>query len=704
MTAREKTRVLRAGAAALAASAVAALTLYTGVVDLYEAKTLDWRFRVLARPDHADSSIVLVLLDQKSLDFYEEEEGIPWPWPRQMYQPVVDYCSAAGARAIALDIVFSEPSFYSSQDDSILADAIARAGNVALGVPLTRLERDVELPAELFLPGVPVRERLPTYQGAQTPISVLTAAAARLGSVTFSPDRDGVYRSMAHLVLCGTGIVPSLPLAALLAADSRDPCVVVDDGVLSVSGSRVPTDNRGGTGLYYWGPVSAYRQFSMASLIQSFLRVQEGLEPVVPAHALQDKYVIVGFSAPGLYDLRPVPVGGAYPGVAIHATALDNLLNGDFLRQVPAWLALAAAATASMVVAMLASIMRRLWLVGLSFLVVLALILSGAFGLFLMLWWLQLVPLVAAVLVSFLGTVLTNFAVERKEKRFLRTAFSHYLNPSMVEEIARNPSLLRLGGERREMTVHFSDVAGFTTIAEAMDPSELTEMLNVYLTEMTDIILDTGGTLDKYEGDAIIAFWGAPIQQADHALRACRAVLASRARLKVLAKQFADHDWPALKVRTGVSSGPMVVGNMGSHKHFDYTVVGDNVNLAARLEGANKLFGTDVLLSEATYRLAESQIVCREVAALRVKGKRQAVRVYQPLGLRNDVGDSVMGRLKTYETALAHFRDREWIRAGELFARLGEDPLSQWYGEQCKMLEARPPTPKWDGVVTLETK
>jgi adenylate cyclase len=696
-------RFLRALAAASGGSVVAALVLFTGVADLYEAKTLDWRFKALARPNRADSSVVLVLLDQKSLDFYEEEEGIPWPWPRQMYQPVVDYCRMAGARGVAFDVIFSEPSFYSPQDDSALGDAMARAGNVTLGVPLTRLEGGTEPPPKLFLPVAPPERTLPAYIGAQMPIAVLSSAVGVLGSVTFLPDNDGVYRSMAHLVLCGGRIVPSLPLALLLAAHPPED-VEVREGELRVRGNLVPVNDRGETSLYFWGPVTAYRQFSMASIIQSYLRVEEGLDPVVPPELLQGAYVLVGFSAPGLYDLRPVPLGGAYPGVAIHATALDNLLNGDFLRRVPAWVALLAAIAAAMAVAFIASATKRLWLVGLAFLAILALVLGASFVMFRMLWWLQLVALLAAVSVSFLGTVLANFAAERKEKRFLRTAFSHYLNPGMVEEIVRNPSLLRLGGERREMTVHFSDIAGFTTIAEGMEPSELTEMLNTYLSEMTDIILDSGGTLDKYEGDAIIAFWGAPLEQPDHPLRACRAVLACRVRLAELQGRFEERGWPALRVRVGVSSGPMVVGNMGSLSRFDYTVVGDNVNLAARLEGANKVFGTDILVSDETHRIAGDEVIWREVALLRVKGKRQAVAVYQPMALRADVDDETMELVLRHNKALAMFRSRHWGEAAELFDQLPEDPLSQWYSAQCRRFEAAPPPRDWDAVVALETK
>jgi adenylate cyclase len=677
--------------------------LFTGVADLYELKTLDWRFRALARPERADSSVVLVLLDQRSLDFYEQEEGIPWPWPRQMYQPLVDYCRMAGARGVAFDVVFSEPSFYSLQDDSTFAGAMAKAGNTALGVPLTRMEEGGELSQKLFLPVGEPERRLPSYSGAQMPIPVLSEAAATLGSVTFLPNDDGIYRSLAHLALCGGGTVPSLPLALLLAAHPPEDVEVREDA-LRVRGNTVPMDDSGETPLFFWGPVTAYRQFSMASIIQSYLRLEEGLSPIVPPDVLRGAYVLVGFSAPGLYDLRPVPLGGAYPGVAIHATALDNLLNGDFLRRVPGWVALLAAAAAGGAIAFLASAVKRLWLVGPAFIAMLALVVGASLAAFRMLWWLQLVPLVGAVSLAFLGTVLANFAAERKEKRFLRTAFSHYLNPSMVEEIVKNPSLLKLGGERREMTVHFSDIAGFTTIAEGMEPSELTEMLNTYLSEMTDIILETGGTLDKYEGDAIIAFWGAPLEQPDHALRGCRAVLACREKLAELQTRFAERGWPELRARLGLSSGPMVVGNMGSHSRFDYTVIGDNVNLAARLEGANKVFGTDILLSEDAYQAAGDAVVCREVALLRVKGKRRAVAVYQPMALRSQASDELMEMVRIHGQAIEKFRARQWADAAELFEQLPEDPLAQWYTAQCRNLAGAPPPDDWDGVVILETK
>jgi len=297
-----------------------------------------------------------------------------------------------------------------------------------------------------------------------------------------------------------------------------------------------------------------------------------------------------------------------------------------------------------------------------------------------------------------------NYNIEGKQRRFVKKVFHHYLSPHVIERVLEDPSLLKLGGEKREITSFFSDIAGFTSLSEGLSPEELVHFLNEYLSDMTDIILESGGTLDKYEGDAIISFWNAPLDFTDHAVRACRAALDSQKRLVKLKPHFQKRYGHMISARIGVNSGPAVVGNMGSQRRFDYTAIGDTINLASRLEGACKQYGISILVGETTYKQVKDVIAAREVDLIRVVGKKNPVRVYEILDELKYLSEEEHKSIDVFQRGLGFYRACKWEEAVTLFNKLKDDKLAKVYIERCGKLEKSPPPDDWDGVVDLKVK
>jgi adenylate cyclase len=314
-------------------------------------------------------------------------------------------------------------------------------------------------------------------------------------------------------------------------------------------------------------------------------------------------------------------------------------------------------------------------------------------------WW----PVAAhetASALSLVGALAMNYWAEGRQKAFIKQAFRHYLSGDVIEKILRDPDHLQLGGEKRELTIMFTDLAGFSTFSERLGPVELTALLNDYLTEMTDIIMDEGGTLDKYEGDAIIAFWNAPLEQSDHATRACRAALRCQRRLAELRETFEKRTGAALHMRVGLNTGDVVVGNMGSRKRFNYTILGDAANLASRLEGANKAFGTEIMVAESTWQQVSGAFRGRPLADLRVVGRKTAVAVYELTGFAAEPEPAAWS---TFTTGRTHFREGNFAAAKEAFEQLPDDPAAQHYARRCESLCGNRPE-AWDGVWNLTEK
>ncbi len=626
-----------------------ALALWFGhTLDGLENTTWSWRVQALAKTAPTTDQVVLILLDQASLDWGEQENGLPWPWPREVYVPILDFCRRAGTAATAFDVLFTEPSAYGVADDEALGEAIARNGTF-VGARFLKLDAH----------GV---------TGSDEPIAEVGANARLLANVSAVPDRDGMFRRAVPARLWQDQPVPALGLAAWLISENLN--IAALDSTLTAMNLAADQPAL----LRFRGPVSAFTTFSAAGIIQSELRLEAGENPTIDPDQLRGKIVLFGFSAPGLLDLRPTPVSRVSPGVMIHATMLDNLLNSDFMHRAPGWAVLVGTLLLALLAGWLAVLIHRVHLVILMAALLLVLPVAVGFGLYGPgLWW-PIVPGILAVAGAVFGGVVRNYAVEGQQKRFIKQAFKHYLSPAVIARIMDNPEALKLGGERRELTIMFSDLAGFTSLSEGLEPEALTSLLNDYLTDMTDIILDEGGTLDKYEGDAIMAFWNAPLDQADHAARACRAAVRCRRQLIARAEEFRSRCGRPLFARIGIHTGDVIVGNMGSRQRFDYTVLGDAANLASRLEGANKAFGSAVMISATTLALAGNDFLVRPLGPVRVIGRNEPVEVLELTGL---AGDPEPPSWEPFAKGLAAWRKGDTAAALDFFATCGDDPVAR---------------------------
>lgn len=549
--------------------------------------------------------------------------------------------------------------------------------------------------------------------GTRVPLPLFAEAADYFGYFNAPPDRDGPIRRIRLFNKRDEKLYPALSL--LTAARYFDSEIrpvngkikpgVTIDGIAPLNPDReaqIPTDLHGRLLVnYYKNPEDYFPQYSVADFIDGN----------VPAKHVKDRIILFGMTAQGLdMDLRATPFSSATPGVFIHAQAIQNIIDGDYLQR---WYGLAIVEALSYLLLglLMGLIFPRLPAWG-----GLLATLAFAGGLYLIdinflfrdgVWFLNVLPTLQAG-ITFLGITVYGYLTEGREKRKIRQAFQFYLTKSVVDEMLKDPSKLKLGGEKRDCTVLFSDIRGFTTISEQLSPEGLVNLLNEYLTPMTDLVFRYEGTLDKYMGDAIMAIFGAPIAHTDHSVRACHCSLDMMEALEGLKKQWNERGLPEMDIGIGLNTGPMSVGNMGSAIRFDYTVMGDNVNLGSRLEGINKQYGTNIIISEYTRHDAADHIAARELDSVRVKGKQEPVRIYELLAKGRPQG--VLKKfIDNFEHGIALYKQQRWDEAIEVFQRVHQevkkgDYASKLYVERCEAMKANPPGDDWDGVFTMTTK
>ncbi|MBN1274077.1 MAG: adenylate/guanylate cyclase domain-containing protein [Candidatus Aminicenantes bacterium] len=673
-----------------------------------EWKSWDLRLRLWHDPGRAGKKSAIILIDQDSLDFYEKQ-GVSWPWPREMYAYLVRYLHQGQAKAVVFDLIFSEPSFYGEGDDMAFAESMTSHGHVFLPVFLSGEHKTGQEKNRIALESFSVSEKnikesiKEPVHSVTLPGRILMNGARGVGNVRIPPDDDGIFRRLP-LFFDYKGLV--LPVLALAVARDLSPggLTANEEGRVFFKERPIPLDSSGRMVLLFHGPQGTYPSYSAAAVLNSMALMEEGKPPQLPPEIFAGKVVFIGASAPGLYDLHSSPLCAVYPGVEIHATALDNLMSGDFV-DLPGWEvnALFIFVLSVMTAWGISSLKKTRWVVlfglGCLFLPTGAAFLTFKSGI-----WLDFVPPIAAAALAFTVASLLNYSLEGKEKRFLKRSFQYYLSPLVIERITRDPGLLSLGGEEREITSFFSDIAGFTSISEALSPQELVHFLNIYLTEMTETILSYEGMVDKYEGDAIIAFWNAPLDQENHALRACRAALECQKKLEVLRPEIKDRFGVDVFTRIGLNSGPAVVGNMGSRRRFDYTAIGDTVNLASRLEGACKLYGIPIMAGEITADKVKDHVILREIDCVRVVGKEQAVRIYEVCGNPAEMSQEEKSLIDVFHNGLSAYRRREWKSAVEYFKKYENDGPSRIYTERCSRFSCNEPAKDWTGIHILTSK
>jgi len=684
-------------------------------LDLLEYKTWDWRVKRFAGSRPSSDQIRLILLDQYSLDWGSKTMSLPWPWPREVYKPILDFCARGGAKVVAFDLLFTEPSFKGVEDDARLAEGILAVPEFIGAAQLSRSDGAfthwTDGTDNLHFPRIMVDLAFSnqldqfTFPTATLPIPEVLTNATALANVAGNPDRDSIYRRISPLARFDGRWVPALGFSAYLAGSgtgSNTLLRLTSQGLLLKGNRLLPLDHNGQVILRFRGPSQTHRAFNAAAIIQSELACQAGTPPPIDPQEFRDKYVFFGTTAPGLFDLRPTPISAVYPGVEIHATLLDNLLELDSLREIPTGWVIGLTLLLTLLAAGIARICRSsLQILALAIPILLLPWVLGCAA-YTQGYWLPMVVLWTGALPALITVLGVNYAVEGRQKRYLKNAFRQYLSPIVIDQLVAHPERLRLGGELKELTIFFSDVQGFTSISEKLAPQPLTEFLNTYLTGMTNIILEEGGTVDKYEGDAIIAFWNAPTDQADHAQRGVRAALRCQALLAEKRDEWAARYGSKIFMRVGMNTGQVVVGNMGSDQRFDYTFLGDAGNLAARLEGINKKFGTYYIISEATRNRLGPEFHGREVSRITVVGRREPVRIFEP------VTEEIAAQNGTlYAEFAAALQDYYAGRFGEAHRKFGvlqdQDPTSARYVAQCEELILHPPK-EWMGVWSMTEK
>ena len=704
--------------------AVAAGLYGAGVFDQIENKSYDHRVRLFADSERVSDDIVVIVLDDPSIAWAKEQLGWGFPWQRSAFGEIVDYMQIAGAKAIAFDIVFSEPSVYTLSyesflrelgktaptvkldlvaDDEAFAAASRNFGRVVQALfvssqtgAVNRWLEDTNAP--LFTPrGFTVIDE---SEGALFPISALRQSEGAIGSVSVRPDSDGFFRRAPLFTMFDHRAVPGLATAVLLV-DGAENAIEYDAKNREVNwGDRAFSAGADSSVLLrFKGSIDRYIPYSAAAVLRSVRAYKNGeSEPELLPEDFAGKYVFFGYYAAGLFDICATPISSVYPGMGIHITMLDNILSDDFIRKTPAWFDyLLIALTTIPIVILLTIFITRATLSLLTIATLFVVIAALAYYGYELGWWLPMVAPMFGLANAFIAALVFNFISEGSQKRFIKAAFGQYLSPTVIERLLLDPTLLSLGGERREISIFFSDIQGFTTISEKLDPSRLSEFLNDYLSMMSDIILDSGGTIDKYEGDAIIAFWNAPLATDDHAFRAITAALTCQQTLAARQEFFREKYGFLLLTRIGLNTGYAVVGNMGSSKRFDYTMLGDSVNLAARLEGLNKQFGTYLMCSEAALAQARrfGEINARKLAVVAVVGKKEAVTVYEPMTAEAYAAGAAV--VAQFDTARELFYKGEFDAALAIFEPLAaHDQPSAHYRDQAQFFLRN--SNDWKGV------
>jgi adenylate cyclase len=653
-------------AAALVVVADVLLTVFNGggahPLETVELKTYDWRLSHTARPETARTDIALIEIDEYSLRNLQANAG-RWPWPRAVHSMLIDYLARAPAKVIAYDVNFAEAdtrrgfdfgdtTWSGSESDKALADSIKAAGNVLL---LADATFDSEAKDPQPLPDFGYRLNSPKLVERRTvflPFPALAGAAAGFGHNLFVLDSDGPIRHSVPFVRSGARAIPLLGAAAALRVAGIPPAAVtlergrltMGDRVLPMSSRRVSTSD--GPVAYLWSLIAfrgpavlddmktrTYPTYSFFDLEYSEEQLLAKVTPKIDPAVFRDKIVFVGTSATGLLDVFETPFAhGKMPGIQIHAAVADDILSKRFIDQPAAPIRVASVVAAGLVIGLAATVLPAWWA---ALVTVVFVALTGwlATQLFAGGYWVNLSQPVLASWFALLGGVGYQYFFEDREKRKVKKLFGQYVSKDVYAQLVENPTLARLGGHRREMTVLFSDIRGFTTLTERGQPDEVVGMLNEYFSSMVDLVFRHKGTLDKFVGDMVMALYGAPLDDPDHADHAVQTALAMIAELSRLNAQWkVQGRFAELDIGIGINTGPMIAGNIGSEAIMSYTVIGDAVNLGSRLESLNKQYGTRIIISEATRERLKGQYQFRALGDVVVKGKTQPVAIFEVVG------------------------------------------------------------------------
>jgi adenylate cyclase len=633
---RGRTKAAVGVAIGLVAALLATLLARSPFVDAVELITYDWRMRLTARPDQPGEDVVLVSIDDDSVRRLAPLVG-RWPWPRLLHASLVDYLTRAPARAVVYDVLFTEPDvrrfdvgdqeWTGRESDQAFAESVAKAGNVVLAADAAA-EGLVDPSRAIVTTGEARPARTYARVGSCVedralvvpPIAMLDRAARSVGHTLLVRDPDGPLRRHSPFVRAGDRVVPSLAMAAVLVATNdaaSPPASGLCPPFIPYRGPTLGPGNR-----------PTFIGYSFYDLYYSEEQIAAGEKPLVDPAVFKDKIVVVSATASGTYEVQASPFEQGIAGGEVHASIIDGLLRGRSIEPVTTGITVAATFGLALAIGVAGG------LVGMWPLAILALTAAACF-----VWigvrllasgtLLPVMPPVTAVALAFVGQLAWQYFVEGREKRQVKRLFSRYVPREVYQQLLDDPTRAALGGKRRTMTVLFSDVRGFTAMSEKSTPEEVVGQLNDYFSRMVDVLFEHHGTLDKFVGDMVMGLFGAPLDDADHAEHAVQAALAMTRALDDLNRRWRAAGRPVLDIGIGISTGDMVAGNIGSNAIMSYTVIGDVVNLGARLESLNKEYGTRIIISEATRQALKGRYDVRPLGEVLVKGKSRPVAIYE---------------------------------------------------------------------------
>jgi adenylate cyclase len=671
-------------------------------------------------PEHCDN-VVFVCIDQKSIDFFDENNSIGWPWPREFHGYLLEYLNKHGAKAVFFDIVFSEPDINrtdSAAGDSYFATAIEETGIAYLAVSghYSGYKDSLRFDSKWIIGDTGPYQRfrgVPSYPSVLYPIPELMRGSASMGIVNILPEDDGIHRRYPLVSKLGSKLAPSIALSVV--KDLLD-TETFERNVLSALSDESVTDDEGKILLNWYGkggtdPLGiedyVFTYYSYHAVIAASISEERGENSIIPADAFKDKVVIIGSNAPGLLDLKSTPFThqNIYPGMEIHATAIENLMTGDYMHRVPKWVVLLLMTISAGILIGSDKYFNNLALFISVYVFMIAAVYSIVYVLIRTNYWMESAEIFIVCSLVFVGLALSGYFAESKDKRFLRKQFERYVNDSVLEEILENPNAVALKGRTLNATIMATDIADFTTISESMPPDEVVSQLNDYLSVVSESLIENSAFINKYIGDAILAVFGAFGEQ-NHEKHACLgAVKASEIVADLIEKAQADNKTPLI-TRFGVTTGELTLGNIGSKRKIEYTVIGDAVNSGFRLEGLNKFYDTTILVSEYTKQGAGDEFVFRYLDILRYKGKVTPVRIYELVGLKESVSAEKLNVIAEFEKALGFYQSKKFTEALEIFKKLAEegDKPSGAFIWRCEDFIKNPPSPEWNGVWVMKRK
>jgi adenylate cyclase len=709
-----RTKQLSIAAIILAATLGTITFQNLGLFSRIESASFDHRVGIFRSDKKIHEDVILILIDEDSLQSMADELG-RWPWPRAAYRELLDFFALAGAQTFAFDILLSEQQEADKYNpsDQVLVEATRRAGNAVHAMQLlhsTQTNNQRLLPKEFKrLHALESSNFIgPNYNDYLLPFEALYRASRDIGLLEIKPDRDGVYRRIRLFdQFNGEAVFPSLSSALVLPLVGGGNAISYDREYAVMGGLQIPLD---GDGNYLINPYGQLVSYSAAQVFAAMKQIRAGENEslVLDPKLFTGKLVLLGASAIGLLDVKATALASKEAGVFLHAYTVSNLLQQDFLQIQNYSLSVGIILFLCSVSVIPIVIFPRLLLA--SFVPVAAAIiyLVVAYSAFASNQVYPVTPVIFAIAFSMLMAYSLRTYYEKYSKQKIRKMLGQYVSPNVLKAVVDSKEDLHAEvGTEESLSILFSDIRGFTNISESLEASQVVELLNIYFSEMTDIIFEHDGTLDKFIGDAIMAFWGAPVRTLDHARQAVESAMDMGERLHYVNDKLLRKNFPEIHIGIGIHSGNVVLGNIGSDKKLDYTVIGDSVNLASRLEGLTKIYGCPLIISESTREAIQSSIPCMLVDMVRVKGKQRPIKLYVPAELfkmENNLAFSTQELQDKIDRAFNLYLNRNWREAEKTYSQIGNCMLTKLFQQRCKQFQSVQPEDKWDGVYTFTSK